>query len=62
MFLCVCVCVMLSIPRTVAVFGMLDAADHGTMILQNFGNYPPNATCTVLLANSVMYNARIVVF
>jgi len=53
--------IVLSIPRKIAVLGMLDAADHGAMILQNFGNYPPNATSTVFLADSIMYNAPIVV-
>jgi len=55
---CVCVCgyIVLSIPRTIAVLlGLLDAADHGTMILQNVGIYPLNATCTIFLANSITY-------
>ena len=64
--MCVCVCapmcIVFNIPRTFAVLGMLDAGDHGTMIFQNFGNYPPNATYTVLLADSIMYNAPIVVY
>jgi hypothetical protein len=48
--------IVLSIPRTIAVLhGRLDATDHGTMILPNFGNYPPNATCTIFLADSNMY-------
>jgi hypothetical protein len=47
---------VLSIPRTIAVLlGMLVAADHGTMILQNVGIYPLNATCTIFLSNSITY-------
>ena len=55
-YISVCVCVVLSIPRTITILlGMLVAADHGTMILQNVGIYPANATCTIFLADSIMY-------